>query len=224
MGWFQIKLCIRVLKKFQRFPIFAAPADFLANLGVVFPPLIIAAIFGVEEAGLYGLAQRFFGAPLAFIGQSIGQVFLGEGSRLLNTNFRDFGVLFFRAILVHFLLSLVFIAPVGLISNDVLILFFGNQWEGIGKLVYILLPMFIFQFVASPLSNTLAILGKQKLMLQIDFIRFSFFVALVAAVNFYISDFFTFLLAMSILNSIYYSVLVIATAFVFKPDLIRRSS
>ena len=64
--------------------------------------------------------------------------------------------------------------------------------EGIGRLVYILLPMFIFQFVASPLSNTLAILGKQKLMLQIDFIRFSFFVALVAAVNFYISDFFTF--------------------------------
>ena len=88
-----------------------------------FPPLIIAAIFGVEEADLYGLS---FGAPLLY--RTVNRPsFL----KVLDFLTLAFGILVSCSLnqFLCFLLSLVFIAPVRLISNDVLILFFGNQWR-----------------------------------------------------------------------------------------------
>ena len=180
------------------------------------PPLIIVTLFGTQEAGLYALAQRFFGAPLVFIGQAIGQVFLGEGARLLTINAKDFSNLFFTVIIVLTVLSFVLIGPLGFLNSDFLTLFFGSGWGGLTGLVFLLLPMFLFQFIASPLSNTLAILEKQKLMFVIDLFRFFILITLTVFSYLYFTKFSTFLLGLSILNCGYYFVLTIASSLVLR--------
>ena len=60
---------------------------------------------------------------------------------------------------------------------------------GLTGLVFLLLLMFLFQFIASPLSNTLAILEKQKLMFVIDLFRFFILITLTVLVICILSNF-----------------------------------
>ena len=150
------------------------------------------------------------------MGKPLAKYSLGEGARLLTINVRDFSKLFFTVIIVLTVLSFILIGPLGFLNADFLTQFFGSSWGELAGLVFLLLPMFLFQFIASPLSNTLAMLEKQKLMFVIDFFRFSILIILTVFNYLYSAEFSTFLLGLSILNCGYYFVLTLASSFVLR--------
>ena len=60
----------------KEFAIFTAPSSIFTLIGTQAPPILLAMLFNTTIAGFYGLTLRLLAAPLALVGQSIGQVLL----------------------------------------------------------------------------------------------------------------------------------------------------
>ena len=131
-------------------------------------PLVLAFVYSPSVAGIYFLVQRLMAAPLALVGQSVAQVLTSElGRRLANGEGGCFR-LYVKAVLGLSLLGGVPIALVGIFAGPYLPLIFGAEWVDAGKLLLILTPFFVGQFVMSPLANFMNTLGRQGALLIWD--------------------------------------------------------
>ena len=56
-------------------------------------------------------------------------------------------------------------APVLFAGPTLFALVFGDAWRAAGEIVQLLVPLYLTRFVVTPVSQTLNILGRQKLHL-----------------------------------------------------------
>lgn len=157
--------------RYRRFPLISSWSALLNQGGLQAAPLLLAAFYGVQVAGWFGLAQRVAGIPLTLIGRSVSQVYLGEASRLHNENPAAMRRLFLRTASKLFLYVGIPLMIGGLIAPWIFGFIFGEQWRISGWYIVALLPMFLGQMVVTPLSQTLNILERQDLQLIWDFFR-----------------------------------------------------
>ncbi len=157
--------------RYRRFPLISSWSALLNQGGLQAAPLLLAAFYGVQVAGWFGLAQRVAGIPLTLIGRSVSQVYLGEASRLHNENPADMRRLFLRTASKLFLYVGIPLVIGGLIAPWIFGFIFGERWRISGWYIVALLPMFLGQMVVTPLSQTLNILERQDLQLIWDFFR-----------------------------------------------------
>ena len=167
------------LWEYRKFPVFSFPADSLNSFSNQAPIILIALFFTEREAGFYGLTLRVLSLPIALIAQSILDVFKQKAAddyamqgNCISIYRRTFKTLILLAVPAFLLLY--FIAP------PLFSWFFGAEWKDSGFYAQILSIMFLFRFVASPLSYTLYIAEKQ----HIDLI-WQFFLAAVTICAFY---------------------------------------
>ncbi|MBS7660938.1 oligosaccharide flippase family protein [Pseudomonas lalucatii] len=74
---------LRVLAvRHKRFPLFSVPAGVLNVSALHLTPFILIYFYGASSAGFFSLAQRAMGAPMAFLGMAIANVYLAELPRL----------------------------------------------------------------------------------------------------------------------------------------------
>ncbi|WP_154503838.1 oligosaccharide flippase family protein [Pseudomonas mandelii] len=160
-----------IAKKYIKFPLFSAPASVLNASAIHLTPFIIIYFFGAFEAGLFTLAQRAMGAPMAFLGSAIANVYLSEIPRLNERSPEKMLHFYIRSMKVLIAVGL----PIVLAATFVLwwgvTLIFGREWSGVSTLVVVLVPFFLGQFVVAPLSQTLNVLGRQDIQLVWDFFR-----------------------------------------------------
>jgi O-antigen/teichoic acid export membrane protein len=146
-------------KKNYRFPVYSVPEALLNTAAVELPIIIIAAFAVGPEAGFLMLAIRVMGMPMMLIGNSVGQVYLVEARTKQNE-----GTLteFTRSTMWSlFRTGAPLLIAAGVIAPLVFPIIFGSEWERAGTLVAWMVPWFILQFVASPVSMILHILGQQ---------------------------------------------------------------
>lgn len=156
------------MRRYRRFPLVAAPGALVNVLVMQGVPLVLAFVYSPSVAGIYFLVQRLMAAPLALVGQSVAQVLTSElGRRLANGEGGCFR-LYVKAVLGLSLLGGVPIALVGIFAGPYLPLIFGAEWVDAGKLLLILTPFFVGQFVMSPLANFMNTLGRQGALLIWD--------------------------------------------------------
>ncbi len=157
--------------RYRRFPLYASGSALLNAAGLQLPALLFAALYGPAVAGWFLLAQRVIGMPMTLVGQSIGQVYLGEAARAANEDPRALARLF--AALSRRLLAYggVPIILVGLAGPAVFGWVFGAGWHVTGAYVRLLTPMFVAQFVVSPVSQIAAVMERQRLQLVLDTFR-----------------------------------------------------
>ncbi|MCS4062620.1 O-antigen/teichoic acid export membrane protein [Pseudomonas putida] len=162
---------VALAKKYKRFPVMAAPAALLNAAALNVSPFVIIYAFGMHEAGLFALAQRAMGVPMAFLGTAIANVYLAEIPRVVETS-PDQVIVFYRKALRNLaLLGLPIVLGAGLCLFYSVEFIFGSTWSEAAVLMLVLVPLFFGQFVVSPLSQTLNVIERQDVQLLWDFFR-----------------------------------------------------
>lgn len=151
---------------YRRFPLYSVPEALFNTAGAQLPLIIIAAMVAGPEAGFLFLAMRVMGLPMGLVGSSIAQVFLAEApAKLRDGTLADFTR---RTMWLLFKTGAPVIMAVGVICPLIFPLVFGPEWARAGWLVAWMTPWFVLQFVASPVSMAIHVLGHQRMALALQ--------------------------------------------------------
>lgn len=160
-----------VAVRYRRFPQVSSIASLINSAGLRLPTILLAAFFGPQVAGWFGLSLQVIGAPVSLIGRSVAQVYYAEAAEAVK---RDVGELRRLLLSTTARLSLMALVPtiiLGLAGPRLFAIVFGDQWGQAGVFGRVLSVMFLFQFAISPVSQTLNIMERQELQLIWDILR-----------------------------------------------------
>ena len=161
----------RAAARFANLPTFGAGAALLSNAGRYAPALFIAALYGVQVAGWFALAQRIL-APPVYVSTAVARVYLSEAPRRARAEgtgiYKLFKTTTWRLLAFGVLaLGLVIIAGPQLFG-----LIFGSVWTEAGRYAQFLAFVSLGQLVVGPISQTLIVFERQGLQLACDALRF----------------------------------------------------
>lgn len=153
----------RAMRQYREYPLFLAPSALVNALGLQAPLLLGATYFGVAFAGWYGMSQRLLTLPVAVIGNSIGQVALGEFSALRRENKVDQLLpAFWRATKYLMALGVLTGCAVALLAPILFPLLLGEDYAESGAYARTMSLGLMFQMVAGPLSVVLILMGRPR--------------------------------------------------------------
>lgn len=149
------------LVRHQNFWRYALPSNLLNGAVSQLPLFLIGMRHGVLAAGLFALTQRVLSAPISLLAASVLEVFKRESVREFEEHGNCMRIFrhTFKALMV-----------LGAGPALVLLLFapflfawvFGENWRSAGELAQLMAPLFLLNFVASPLSYVFFVAGRQK--------------------------------------------------------------
>lgn len=149
-----------IMSRFRSFPLLLAPAGLLNSLGLQAPVLLASALFGVAVSGWLGMTQRILALPIALLGTTLAQVYLGEFGEAKRTASDQLASLFARTSRRLALVGVVIAATVMLLGPLGFSVVLGQRWETSGSYARALAIGLVVQMVASPLSQTLIVMEK----------------------------------------------------------------
>jgi len=141
--------------------VYSLPADVVNNASAQLPTLLVLGKFGPGAAGQLALAQRIVGAPISLLGRSVLDVFKRHASEAYRLR-GECRSEYLEALRLLLALALVGSAGLALFSLFGFNLIFGEEWNGAGETVLLLLPLVAVRFVASPLTYMVYIAEKQR--------------------------------------------------------------
>lgn len=160
-----------VWKRNVRFVKISTPNALINVSASQLPALLFVFIYDYKIAGIYLMAQRVVGAPLALFGRAIAQVYSSnlsdyckQGTDKLLEKYKQMASTIFKWTFFPVLMIAV-LAPytIGMIL--------GEKWTSAGLYITALSPMLLAQIVVTSLSNTANIIGKQDLLFKWDILR-----------------------------------------------------
>lgn len=160
MGCQPLSTVRSVAKRYRSFPrvaVLSGIASVLANHGFT---VVMAIVLGPREAGLFYLAHRVLGLPVALVSQSIGPLFYQRLSAVRETPKE--GETFIATAFLG-LLALI-MAPVTLLvllGPQIFAVCFGAPWSESGEMVRYLWPGYVMMFCAMPLTHAFYAFEKQ---------------------------------------------------------------
>lgn len=157
-----------VLRLYRHFPIARTPSAVASAIAVGAPPLMMVALFGARDAGLFALMVLALSAPLALIQRSVGDVFLGHFSHRFRVD---------RALAMRLLWQMVIglgaIAALGaailLVAGPSLFaLVFGPQWAAAGAMARVAVPMLVTQLLVLPVATAITVANRPEVKIVYD--------------------------------------------------------
>lgn len=158
-------LMLALARRFGRLAAYGAPGALLNGSSRLLPALLVAALYGIEVAGLFVLTQRVLGSPMRLLGSAVAQVYLSEAPRLARHDRPAMAVLFRRTTRHLLVVGGVMVVVVVVAGPALFGLVFGNVWSEAGMYARLLAAMYLAQLVVSPISQTLTIIERQDLLL-----------------------------------------------------------
>lgn len=150
-----------LFKHFPKYSIWEGLANGLSNSA---PLIIIATLAEGPEAGYLTLSLFALQAPLAVLGNAVGQVYLsGAPQAYREGELNQYTLKTLRGLIKAGTGPLLF---AGLVSPLLFSAIFGAAWERSGHLVAWMAPWFYLQFLSSPICNALHVTRNQKLMMN----------------------------------------------------------
>lgn len=159
-----------LMRRYRRFPTYSTLSALLNTGGLQLPPLLILAFYGPQAAGWYALTMRVFGIPMSLLGTSASQVYTSAIADLVRRGERP-ATLYARTAMRLLLVGLPISGLVALVGPRLFGVVFSADWTQAGVYARVLAPMFLVQFVASPLSQTLNVLERQDVQFVWDALR-----------------------------------------------------
>lgn len=152
------------LRKYRRYPVYSTPEALFNMAGIQLPVLLIAA-HGGTEAGFLLLAMQIMTAPMTLLGSSISQVYMSRAPQ----EYREGRLAPFTLAIMRRLV-MVGVGPLilaGALAPIVFPWIFGAEWARAGEIVTWLVPWMALQFIASPVSMVMFVVGRQRAMLAL---------------------------------------------------------
>jgi O-antigen/teichoic acid export membrane protein len=153
---------IKNLKDYKRFPIFSLPAEFINNFSHNVPYIFILTKFDPIFLGYYSVIIKALSAPIGLIGNSMLTVFKEEASIEIREN-GNCTKSYLRILKFLSIIGIVGFSIYFIVAPDLFSIVFGENYKIAGELSRIMIPLFLFRFIASPLSYTLFITNKQNI-------------------------------------------------------------
>lgn len=152
----------RMLREYWRFPALFAPAGVIQVLGGDIAALMLPALYGLGQAGLYAMALRISAVPGTVLTLSAGQVFLGEFARATEraTALR----VFFRWSLALAAMALGVAGALWVLAPVILPWFLGDQWAGTAQLAQYTGLMAAAAIFGSPVQHVWTV--RQQAVMQ----------------------------------------------------------
>jgi O-antigen/teichoic acid export membrane protein len=148
-------------KEHKEFPTINLPHALMDLARDLLLAVLILELFTKEDFGLYDHSYRMLRLPLVFVGVAIGQVFFQRCAEMYN-NKEDITPLITKSIRTLTLLSIVPFTVIFFFGEELFSFVFGENWAGSGRYSEILAPMFMINFISSPISSLPMVLRKQK--------------------------------------------------------------
>lgn len=162
---------LTLLSYYKDYPLYSTWSALMNEAGSAAPVFFLAAIYGPETAGLIALVQRIFAAPMDLISQTALTMYMGEASQALRNDLGQLHSIFLK---VFFSLLALAIFPTALLvwrGPELFDALFGHAWSVAGTYAQIVAVAYGIRMAVSPISQTLQILGRQKLILLIEISR-----------------------------------------------------
>lgn len=161
LHWPQIKAMAQRYSNFPKYDLWGNLANSLAyNLITIG----VGAIYSYHALGQYALAFRSASMPLAILSVALGQVYLREAARRVNSPALALRA-FYRAGALLIAVSVIPMVVVGLWGGTLFSFVFGAEWHLAGVYAAAMTPLLWARFVSSPLSSVFYIYGKQATLL-----------------------------------------------------------
>jgi len=158
-------------KKFSRFPLLQSWSRLLLSLGVQLPAIFMAAFYGAEVVGLFGLAHAMVNMPMNLLGTSVAQVYYAEIAKYGKSNPDKILKLSISIIKKMFFVGII---PMGMIMVAGPWMFgfvFGAEWHDAGAYARLLAIIILTRFVASPVAHCFDVLEMQGTQLLLNIVR-----------------------------------------------------
>lgn len=199
-----IRLMQGLAHDYRRFPIYSGPEALFNTAAAQLPIILIAAVAIGPEAGFLLIAMRVMGIPTRLIGTSVAQVFVVQApARMRDGDLHQFTQTTLRSLLKIGTPPLLLI---GIVAPWMFPWIFGAEWTRAGWLVAWLTPMFILQFVASPISVVLHVIGKLQLAMWMQVFGLIFRVGTIISAAAYMADHLS--EAFALAGAVYYLVFI----------------
>lgn len=207
---------------YKDFPAYRLASYFLFILSTQSIPIIVASLYGTSMTGQVGLAITVIAVPITLIGNSVGQAYYREISKIKNYKTNELFDVTLSVAKKLLMLSVLPFLVVLFLARPIFILCFGKEWESAGEFCSILSFFLVTQFIASPLMNVLVVLKKQSMTIFIHAFRL-----LSIFVIYYISNLLgfkikTFLLIYSVFLSLHYIFVVMRLFNLMKNERIKK--
>lgn len=162
----------RMAWRYRKFPQFTMPSLLLNTASTQLPVYVFATFFSSTIVGFYAMSQRVLNAPMALIGNAIGQVYFqkaaadkGNKEQLMQLTWGLYKQLLWLGIFP--MCALLFW------GDHLFGWFLGSKWTIAGAYAQSLSLWFLFVFISSPLSNLFFVQGRQKQGLVLQVIIFT---------------------------------------------------
>lgn len=158
-----LQRCLRRNGSYPKFSIWEALAN---SASIQLPILLVGSLAGEIELGLLLYAMTVIQAPMSLLGAATAQIYASRAPERSRK-----GELYPATIETLRSLAWVGVPPIvaiGLLSPFVFPYLFGEQWSRSGLLVLWMTPWFLFQFLASPISMSLHIVGQHRLAMMLQ--------------------------------------------------------
>ncbi len=158
----------KTASRYRRFPLLSGTATLLNMAGIFLPPVMMSLFYTPDTVGWLAISQRVIGLPMTIVGGAVAQVYLGEASKLIRLGPEQLRTLFSNTARKLFLFGGSVVMILGLVGGQFFVWIFGESWARAGIYTILLVPMYVAQFVVSPLSQTLIVLERQDLQMMWD--------------------------------------------------------
>ena len=163
--------------RYRQFPLFNVPSGLLEKLSGNLPALILIPFYGATVVGLFSMSQRMISVPGSVVARAFGDVFRQSATEQYIQN-KECKHLFLQTLKKLTILSVPAFTVLFFIVEPLFVIAFGEEWREAGTYARILMPMFLLQFIVSPLSNMFLVAEQQK---KDFFLQICLFLAILSA-------------------------------------------
>jgi len=162
-----------VLRENVQFPVYSLPSSLVDSAAANICIPLVVWYYGPNAGGYFALVQRVLAVPLVLIAASVADAFQARLALYLRDTPDRIVQLFQR--------TSAGLVCVGFIPTALLLFYaeptfralFGEKWSVAGRMAAVVAPFFLAQFVVSPLSRLVFVLGGQRLKLVYDVVALS---------------------------------------------------
>ena len=157
---------IYLAKKHKDFPFYRAPLQFVNNIAVSIPVLILSIFFGPAQAGFFVLCKNILNKPADLIGRSVADVFYPHVTQKANDQKEIYPSVLKATISLSFLGIVVF-TPFVIWGPTIFGFIFGSEWTSAGEYARWVSIWMFFVLTDKPSIRALPVLSAQKFLLVI---------------------------------------------------------
>ena len=148
--------------KYKEFPLVSSWGVLLNSASVSLNNFFISSLYGLNQLGFYSYSFRYLNMPLSLVSSNLGQLLFQVCAENIREK-KDSRPIFLSTLKKIIIVSTPFFLALYFSVEYIFVLVFGAKWLFSGTIAKVLIPMFYFRMIYSPLSTIAVAFEKQRL-------------------------------------------------------------